>query len=145
MKGKYGMKIFRIKYMYNRINYVEISSINGIKLRTFQKRKSVQNFEVISRAQFLHGAVFKQDVFVKFGCPRKQSQNMAKSQKSYIFTPPQGHVMLVKSEEPLDELTVQGWLLYDHLIFKYCTLYVRGTELQTKDKQRDKQTDTSYM
>ena len=45
-----------------------------------------------------------------------------KSLKSYIFTPTQGHVMSVKCGEPIDELTVQVWLLYDHPNFKYCTL-----------------------
>ena len=39
--------------------------------------------------------------------------------------------MLVKCEEPIDELTVQVWLLYDHPNFKYCTLFVSGTELRT--------------
>ena len=34
---------------------------------------------------------------------------------------PQGHVMLVKCEQPLNELTLQVWLLYDHLNLKYCT------------------------
>ena len=54
-------------------------------------------------------------VFVKHGCPRRQqSLNMAKISKSYIFTPshPQGQVMSVKCEEPIDELTIQVWLLY---------------------------------
>ena len=49
-------------------------------------------------------------VFVKHGCPwRQQSQNMAKISKSFILTPPhpQGHVVSVKCEEPIDELTVQ--------------------------------------
>ena len=56
-------------------------------------------------------------MFVKYGCPRRQqSQTMAKISKSCILTPPnpQGHVMSVKCEQPLDELTVQVWLLYDH-------------------------------
>ena len=82
-------------------------------------------------------------MFVKHGCPRRQqSQNMAKISKSYILTPPhpQGHGMSVKCEELIDELTVQVWLLYDHQNFKYCTLFVRGTELQT-DRQTDRQTD----
>ena len=55
-------------------------------------------------------------VFVKHGCPRRQqSQTMEKFSKSYILTPPhpQGHVMSVKCEQPIDELTVQVWLLYD--------------------------------
>ena len=43
-----------------------------------------------------------------------------------------------KCEQPLDELTVQVWLLYDHQNFKYFTLSVSGTELWT-DKQ-DRQT-----
>ena len=39
-----------------------------------------------------------------------------KSPKSYISTlpHPQGHVISVKCEQPLDELTVKVWLLYDH-------------------------------
>ena len=51
-------------------------------------------------------------VFVKHGCPRRQqSPIMAKISKSYILTPPdpQGRVMSVKCEQPLDELTVQVW------------------------------------
>ena len=62
-----------------------------------------------------------------------------KISKSYILTPPhpQGHVMSVKCEEPIDELTVQVWLLYHHQNFKYCTLFVSGTELLT-DRQTDK-------
>ena len=54
----------------------------------------------------------------------QQSQDMAKIFKSYILTlaQPKGHVMSVKCEEPIDELTVQVWLLYHHPIFKYCTL-----------------------
>ena len=82
-------------------------------------------------------------VFVKHGCPRRQqSQNMAKISKSYILTPPhpQGQVMSAKCEEPIDELTVQVWLLYDHPNFKYCTLFESGTELRT-DGQTDRQTD----
>ena len=82
-------------------------------------------------------------MFVKHGCPRRQqSQNMAKISKSYILTPPhpQGQVMSVKCEEPIDELTVQVWLLYDHPNFKYCTLFVSGTELRT-DRRTDGQTD----
>ena len=48
--------------------------------------------------------------------------------------------MSVKCEEPIDKLTVQVWLLYHHPNFKYCTLFVSGTELQT-DGQTDGQTD----
>ena len=50
--------------------------------------------------------------------------------------PHQGHVMSMKCEQPLDELTVQVWLLYDHPNFKYCTLFISGTELWM-DKQTD--------
>ena len=81
-------------------------------------------------------------VFVKHGCPRQQQgQTIAKISKSYILTPPhpQGHVMSVKYEQPLDELTVQVWLLYDHPNFKYCTLFKSGTELRT-DGQTYRQT-----
>ena len=64
-----------------------------------------------------------------------------KISKSYILTPshPQGHVMSVKCEQPLDELTVQVWLLYDNPNFKYCTLLISGTELRT-DGQTDRRT-----
>ena len=62
--------------------------------------------------------------------------------KSHILTPPhpQGHVISVRCEQPLDELTVQVWLLYHHPNFNYCTFYISGTELRT-DGQTDKQTD----
>ena len=79
-------------------------------------------------------------MFVRHRCPRRQqSQNMAKISKSYILTlpHPQGHVMSVKCEEPIDELTVQVWLVYQHPNFKYCTLFVSGTELRT-DRQTDR-------
>ena len=82
-------------------------------------------------------------MFVKHGCPRRQqSQNVAKISKSYILTPPhpQGHGMSVKCEPPIDELTFQVWLLYDHPNFKYCTLFVSRTELPT-DRQTDRRTD----
>ena len=82
-------------------------------------------------------------MFVKHRCPRRQqSQIMAKISKSYILTlpHPQGHMMSVECEEPIDELTVQVWLLFDHPNFKYCTLFVSGTELRT-DGQTDRQTN----
>ena len=64
------------------------------------------------------------------------------SRKSYILTPPhpQGHGISAKCKEPIDELTVQVWLLYHHPNFKYCTLFVSGTELRT-DGQTDRRTD----
>ena len=82
-------------------------------------------------------------VFVKHRCPRRQqSPNMAKISKSYILTPPhpQGCVMSMKSEQPIDEHTVKIWLLYHNPNFKYCTLIVSGTELWT-DGRTDRQTD----
>ena len=72
---------------------------------------------------------------------------MAKISKSYILTPPhpQGHVMSVKCEQPLDELKVQVWLLYDPPNFKYIVLHFVYkwdwiTDGRT-DGQTDKQTD----
>ena len=67
---------------------------------------------------------------------------MAKISKSYVLTPPhpQGQVMSVQCEEPIDELTVQVWLLYDHPNLQYCTLFVSGTDGQT-DKRTDGQAD----
>ena len=48
--------------------------------------------------------------------------------------------MSVKCKEPLNELTVQVWLLYHPPHFNYWTLFVSGTELRT-DGQTNKQTD----
>ena len=73
-------------------------------------------------------------------CPggpfRRGGIKMAKiSMSTYDPAPPQGHVMSVKCEEPIDELTAQVWLLYDHPNFKYYSLFVSGTELQTDSRQ----------
>ena len=48
---------------------------------------------------------------------KSKIQNIATIFKSYIFTlpKPQGHVISVKCEEPIYELSVQVGLLYDHL------------------------------
>ena len=76
------------------------------------------------------------NLFVKHGCPRQQqSQNTAKISKSYILTlpDPQGHVMSVKCEEPIDELTVQ-----------VCTVWITQTlniALCKRDRITDRQTD----
>ena len=45
------------------------------------------------------------------------------------------HLMLLKCEEPLDELTVQVWLLYVYPNLKYGTLYVNRTKLPTEKKR----------
>ena len=81
-------------------------------------------------------------VFVKQGCPGGNKVKIWQKSKSYILTPShsQEHVMSVKCEEPIDELTVQVWLLYHQPNFKYCTLFLSGTELWT-DRQTDRQTD----
>ena len=76
--------------------------------------------------------------------PAATKLKSGKISKSQILIPPhpQGHVMSVKCEKPLDELAVQVWLLYDNLNLKYCTLYVHvsGTELRT-DGRTNRQTD----
>ena len=51
----------------------------------------------------------------------------------------QGHGVTVKCEELIDDFTVQGWLLYHHPNFKYCTLFVSGKEFWT-DEQTDGRT-----
>ena len=62
--------------------------------------------------------------------------------KSYILTLPipQGHEMSLKCEQPLYELTVQVWLLYDHPNFRYCTSFVSEMELRT-NRQTEGWTD----
>ena len=57
-----------------------------------------------------------------------------------IQSHPQGYGMSVKCEEPIDELTVQVWLLYHHPNFNYWTLFVSRTELRTNG-QTDGRTD----
>ena len=54
--------------------------------------------------------------------PAATKSKYGKNLKSYILTPPdpQGHRMSVKCEEPIDELTVQVWLLYDHPNIALC-------------------------
>ena len=68
----------------------------------------------------------------------QQSQNMTKISKPYILTLPnlQGNIMSVNCEQPIDELTVQVWLLHHHQNYKNCTLFVSVMELWT-DKQMD--------
>ena len=95
---------------------------------------------VLVKAEWQWLLFLKQHVFVKHGCPkRQQSWNMAKISKSFILTPSdsRGHVMSVKCEEPIDELTVQVWLLYHNPNFKYCTLLVSGTDRQTNGQTDD--------
>ena len=69
--------------------------------------------------------------------------NYGKNLQVLHFDPahPQGHVMPVKCEQPLDELTVEVWLLlFDHPNFKYCTLFISGTELDGQTDRRTIQT-----
>ena len=64
--------------------------------------------------------------------------------KSHILTlpHPQGHVMSGECEQPLYELIVQVWLLYDHPNFKYCTVCKRdGVADRQTDGQTNRQTD----
>ena len=82
----------------------------------------------------------------KTDAPGGNKAEICQTSLTPIFWPrqPQGHVMSVKCDEPIDELTVQVWLLYHHPNLKYCTLFVSGTELRTDrrtDRQTDKQTD----
>ena len=72
--------------------------------------------------------------------PVATKSKYGKISKSQMLTPPhpQGHGMSMKCEKPLDELTVQVWLLYDHPNIKYYTLCISRTELQT-DKRMDGQ------
>ena len=62
--------------------------------------------------------------------------------KSYILTPPhpQWHVMSMKCEQPIDELTFQVRLPHHQPNLKYCMLFVSGTDRPT-DGQIDRWTD----
>ena len=71
--------------------------------------------------------------------PAATKSKYGKICKSQILTQPhpQGHVMSLRCVQPLDELTVQVWLLYDHLNLNNCTLYVSGTKLRTNGQTED--------
>ena len=72
--------------------------------------------------------------------PLETKSKYGKISKSYILTPPHppGHVMSVKCEQPLDELTVQVWLMYDHQNFKFCIVCKQDGIL---NKRTDQSTD----
>ena len=76
-------------------------------------------------------------MFVKHRCPgRNKVKIQQNSFKSYILTPPhpQGQVMSVKCEEPIDEISPN---LANALTPKILILlFVSGTELR-KDKRSD--------
>ena len=42
--------------------------------------------------------------------------------------------MSANCQQPLDEVTVQVWLLYLYPNLKYCTLYVGGMELWSNEQ-----------
>ena len=87
--------------------------------------------------KYPHGSYIKLDMRLRNMDARQQSQ-YGKISKSQILTPPHplGHVMSARCEQPLDELTVQVWLLNHHPKFNYCTFYWSGTELRTKTDWR---------
>ena len=53
--------------------------------------------------------------------------------------------MSVKCEEPIGELTVQVWLLYDHLSFKYCTFMQAGCNYGQTYKQTGGRFDNKML
>ena len=61
---------------------------------------------------------------------KSKSCKMSKS-NILIPAPSKVNLMSLKCEQPLDELTIQVWLLYDHLNHKNSTLCVSGTPLRT--------------
>ena len=70
-----------------------------------------------------------------------QKHKIGRTLRSYFLSkvlhfgpaPPPGACDVSEVWETLDELAVQVWLLYDHPNFKYCTLFISGTELRTDD------------
>ena len=60
---------------------------------------------------------------------------------SYILSPapPQGHVMSVRCEQPLNELTAQVWLRYYH---QTLNIALKMTVVGIMDKQTDGQFDS---
>ena len=103
----------------------------------------ISGFEIMISSQKLHMCLWNTDAHggnkVKLW---ERSLRKRRNMVAFILTPPhpQGHVMSVKCEQPLDEQTVRIWLLYDHPTFKSCTLFISGTELRT-DKRTDGRTD----
>ena len=70
--------------------------------------------------------------------PAATKSKYGKISKSQILTPPQGHVMSVRCDQPLDELTVHVWLLYHHPIFSLIiALFIEAGQ---NNRQTDGQT-----
>ena len=88
-------------------------------------------------------------MFVKYGCPCSNKDKIWQNLSVLRFgpTPPPGACDVSElwvNLKLLNWLTVQICLLYDHPNFKYCTLYVSGTELQT-NKRTNRQTDGNQI
>ena len=76
-------------------------------------------------------SIILKHVFVKHGCPPAATEsNYGKNLQVLYFdpTPSPGVLDVSECAEPIDELTVQVWILYYHSNFKFCT--VSGTELR---------------
>ena len=83
-------------------------------------------------------------VFVKHRCPlRQQSQTMAKICKFYILTPPhpQGYVMSVKCEQPLDDLQPNFGYCMTTQTLNIAIFYKRD---RITDRQTERQTDGRF-
>ena len=109
---KYHEKLENIFSIHILLNLVSIlhseSSSHSLQYNLWNQSEYIN----LMICYFWQNVIFQQDVFVKHRCPRRQqSQTMTKIYNFYILTPthPQGHVISVKWEQPLYELTVQVW------------------------------------
>ena len=100
------------------------------------KERGINSILDHNHCQKLHCRVVKQHRIEGTTVINKNKTCVCETKSKYH---PVEHVMSVWWEEPIDELTVQVWLLYHHLNFK-CSLFVSGTELRT-DRRTNRQTD----
>ena len=110
--------------------------------RMFQTQNSF-----IQRQHFVVVIVFEFICFNEiYVCETRTPPAATKSKYGKIFrhtfwprpTPRCIHVMSLKCEQPLDEITVQYWSLHRRLNFQYCTIFINWTELVLR---ADKWTD----
>ena len=75
----------------------------------------------------------QQDKFMKHNYPGGNKVKLLQNiQDLYMYFDPfqtaNGHMMSLTCEQPVDELTLQVWILWDQTKSRYCTLYVSERE-----------------
>ena len=139
-----GLRLARVRKWPGRRMSAGRDSRFVTSCKTWRHRCYIKNSRQNYTKRYAMLSLFQLDMYLwNTDAPGGNKVKLWQKSLSPTFWPrptPQGHVMSVKCEQPLDELTVQVLLLYDHPNFKYCTLFISRTELQT-DGRTDKRTD----